>query len=212
MFEASGRNRLGHRLGKPAMHDPADAEWGILSPRPITRWTKRQPTKRTVFVLVCLFTAAVYGVRMWNERLHLEQQRAQKQIYSPGLKPAKDVGRQAPSKPRPQEKVEVPPAEEDDGKPPLFGRFHQAELALPQHHVADPFAGGKKYLWVENHVHGAPLLVLVLSQWYSQQSAQDLAGVITCKTCYLTRSLPTAPGERMYSPYPLPCVTYRLNT
>ncbi|KIP11864.1 hypothetical protein PHLGIDRAFT_98965 [Phlebiopsis gigantea 11061_1 CR5-6] len=25
---------------------------------------------------------------------------------------------------------------------------------MPQHHVSDPFAGGKKYLWVENHVHG----------------------------------------------------------
>lgn len=43
---------------------------------------------------------------------------------------------------------------EERPKPPLFERYHQAELALPQHHVADPFANGKKYLWVENHVHG----------------------------------------------------------
>ena len=39
-------------------------------------------------------------------------------------------------------------------KPPLYERYHHAELALPQHHPGDPFAGGKKYLWVNNHVSG----------------------------------------------------------
>lgn len=36
--------------------------------------------------------------------------------------------------------------------PPLYPAYHRAELALPQHDESDPFAGGKKYLWVANHV------------------------------------------------------------
>lgn len=39
-------------------------------------------------------------------------------------------------------------------KPPLYERYHYAELALPQHSVPDPFANGTKYLWVNNHVSG----------------------------------------------------------
>ncbi|GJE89688.1 O-fucosyltransferase family protein [Phanerochaete sordida] len=39
-------------------------------------------------------------------------------------------------------------------KPPLYEKYHHAELALPQHDTSDPFAGGKKYLWVNNHVSG----------------------------------------------------------
>ena len=39
-------------------------------------------------------------------------------------------------------------------KPPLYERYHYAELALPQHSVPDPFADGRKYLWVNNHVSG----------------------------------------------------------
>ncbi|KAH9852578.1 hypothetical protein C2E23DRAFT_188882 [Lenzites betulinus] len=37
--------------------------------------------------------------------------------------------------------------------PPLYSRFHQAELDLPQHNTALPFPEGKegKYLWVANH-------------------------------------------------------------
>lgn len=35
--------------------------------------------------------------------------------------------------------------------PPLYPEFRAAELALPQHHVEDPFANGQKYLWAANH-------------------------------------------------------------
>ena len=35
--------------------------------------------------------------------------------------------------------------------PPLYPEFREAELALPQHHVTDPFANGQKYLWVASH-------------------------------------------------------------
>ncbi len=37
--------------------------------------------------------------------------------------------------------------------PPLYGRFHQAELALPQHDVSLPLPEGAhgRYLWVANH-------------------------------------------------------------
>ncbi|GJE89657.1 O-fucosyltransferase family protein [Phanerochaete sordida] len=35
--------------------------------------------------------------------------------------------------------------------PPLYPEFRKAELALPQHHVKDPFANGQKYLWIASH-------------------------------------------------------------
>ncbi|KAI0646357.1 hypothetical protein C8Q79DRAFT_1050023 [Trametes meyenii] len=37
--------------------------------------------------------------------------------------------------------------------PPLYSRFHEAELALPQHNVSLPFPEGRegKYLWIANH-------------------------------------------------------------
>ncbi|KAI0360624.1 hypothetical protein OH77DRAFT_704927 [Trametes cingulata] len=37
--------------------------------------------------------------------------------------------------------------------PPLYSRFHEAELALPQHNVSLPFPEGRegRYLWVANH-------------------------------------------------------------
>lgn len=35
--------------------------------------------------------------------------------------------------------------------PPLYPDYHREELALPQHFVDDPFAGGKKYMWVADH-------------------------------------------------------------
>ena len=141
--DQSGRNRHGHKLGKPVMYDPADSEWGILSPRPLNRWTKRRPTKRVIALLVVVFLAAVYSVRIWNERQHLDKQRALAQQKQRPLPESKD-----------QQKGKTDPNFEDKPKPPLFGEYHRAELAMPQHHVSDPFAGGKKYLWVENHVHG----------------------------------------------------------
>ena len=36
--------------------------------------------------------------------------------------------------------------------PPLYARFRAAEAALPQHHAADPFAGGRRYLFASSHV------------------------------------------------------------
>lgn len=147
--DKSGRNRHGHRLGKPAMHDPEDTEWGILSPRPLNRWTKRRPTKRIVVLLVFIFVAAVYSVRVWNEHQHFDKQKALAQ-----QKQKQQQQTKLPPKPKDKPKEASQPSSDDDAKPPLFGKYHQAELAMPQHHVSDPFAGGKKYLWVENHVHG----------------------------------------------------------
>ena len=37
--------------------------------------------------------------------------------------------------------------------PPLYGQYHAAELALPQHDRATALQG-QKYLWVNNHVSG----------------------------------------------------------
>lgn len=142
----SKQNRSRHRIsGKPALYDPADTEWGI--PRPLGRWSKRRPTRRGVAVFVCLVIICTYVLRSWRGAVKVEVQE------------------------------EKPPSLEPEGwenkpKPPLFGQYHQAELAFPQHHVGDPFAGGKKYLWVENHVHGACLEThhpsqIILSEWYN---------------------------------------------
>ena len=38
--------------------------------------------------------------------------------------------------------------------PPLYGNYHAAELALPQHDAKTAFERGQKYLWVNNHVSG----------------------------------------------------------
>lgn len=35
--------------------------------------------------------------------------------------------------------------------PPLYPEFTRAEAQLPQHHTNDPFAGGRKYLWIASH-------------------------------------------------------------
>ena len=35
--------------------------------------------------------------------------------------------------------------------PPLYEEFIEAEMAMPQHHVKDPFANGQKYFWVASH-------------------------------------------------------------
>ncbi|EKM56441.1 uncharacterized protein PHACADRAFT_253563 [Phanerochaete carnosa HHB-10118-sp] len=156
MFEKSGRHRHGRdRLAKPAMYDPADTEWGILSPRPLNRWTKRRPTKRMLVLFVCIFVACVYGVRVWRERQYLEEQRVLAEQRQQGQMRHQETKQKAEQ--HKEENVEKPKAEshwDEWPNPPLFGKYHRAELALPQHHVADPFANGKKYLWVENHVHG----------------------------------------------------------
>ena len=110
------------------MYDPADAEWGASGPRPLARWTKRRPTKRAIILLVCVPIGCVYGMRMWNER----------SAKAKALRKEREKAKEFEEKP----------------KPPLFEKWHQVELALPQHHVTDQFANGKKYLWVENHVHG----------------------------------------------------------
>lgn len=139
MFDSkNGRNRY----RKPVMYDlAADSEWGVLSPRPLARWTKRRPTRRALVLFACLFMAAVYGVRVWNARQHVHTETGEP-----------THGHKLP--PQHEEPPPPPPEWDQLPKPPLFERYHEAEMALPQHHVNDPFAGGKKYLWVENHVHG----------------------------------------------------------
>lgn len=52
--------------------------------------------------------------------------------------------------------------------PPLYPEFRAAELALPQHHVENPFANGQKYLWIASHVSGASKCP------YVQHSGPDL--------------------------------------
>ena len=37
--------------------------------------------------------------------------------------------------------------------PPLYPEYHRAEVALPQHDLNNPFAGGRKYIWVASHAH-----------------------------------------------------------
>ena len=132
MFDSqNGRNRY----RKPVMYDLAgESDWGVLSPRPIGRWTKRRPTRRALILLACLFVAAVYAVRVWTAHEHVLVADKKHDTH--------------------HEEQKKPLNWDDLPKPPLFGRYHEAEMALPQHHVKDPFAGGKKYLWVENHVHG----------------------------------------------------------
>ena len=49
--------------------------------------------------------------------------------------------------------------------PPLYGEWHRAELALPQHNAARAFDGGKKYLLVNNHVAGESVLTQVAGIW-----------------------------------------------
>lgn len=39
--------------------------------------------------------------------------------------------------------------------PPLYTSFRTQEAALPQHNVVDPFADGRKYLWIAGHTWGA---------------------------------------------------------
>lgn len=45
-------------------------------------------------------------------------------------------------------------AQWERNKPPLYEKYHHAELALSQHDAVNAFSGGKKYLWVNNHVAG----------------------------------------------------------
>lgn len=132
---ANGKNKHRHRLsGKPVLYDYADAERGLQGARP-SRWARRRPTKRAVVVLLGMLLLGMYAMRWWNERnMSLEANTIQQEA----------------------DKIQAEKQREADDrpKPPLFERWHQAELALPQHHVVDPFANGKKYLWVGNHVHG----------------------------------------------------------
>lgn len=50
----------------------------------------------------------------------------------------------------------------DTTLPPLYPEFHREELQLPQHDLRNPFANGKKYLWVANHVQCTIRLLLIL--------------------------------------------------
>ena len=40
----------------------------------------------------------------------------------------------------------------DQPLPPLYSKYHEAELALPHQDLKHPFAGGKKYMWSADHV------------------------------------------------------------
>ena len=109
--------------------------------------------------------AAVYGVRVWNagehalgpterqatHEVHHEQMPVEKPVHKPDPKPISTPT--SPKETAKEEELNESSKWDLMEKPPLFERYHLAEMALPQHHVKDPFAGGKKYLWVENHVH-----------------------------------------------------------
>ena len=158
MFDPSANGRTRHRERKPVMYDlTGDAEWG----RPLGRWTKRKPTKRAFVLLACLFVAAVYGVRVWNAAQHAPERRHPP--TPPPVRGRPPKGAKGEEKQQQQQRQQQEGQQQHEGglnwdlleKPPLFGEYHVAEMAFPQHHVADPFANGRKYLWVENHVHGA---------------------------------------------------------
>ena len=139
MFDARLRRDPHHLGDTPVVYDPADAAPTLPS---IVRWTRRNPTKRAIILLICLGFLGVYSIRTWNR-------------YS-GLAAASAI---------------EPEGWQDKPKPPLFERFHEAELALPQHHADNPFSRENKYLWVENHGHGE--LTLSLPRSDSEQ-------VVTC--------------------------------
>lgn len=54
--------------------------------------------------------------------------------------------------PDPQEEEVTP----DPLFPPLYSKYHEAELAYPQHNPDLPYPEGRegKYIWMANHVHG----------------------------------------------------------
>ena len=43
------------------------------------------------------------------------------------------------------------PEQEEQPLPPLYPEYHHAELALPHHDRKNPFADGRKYLWIASH-------------------------------------------------------------
>ena len=114
---------------------------------------------------------AVYGVRVWNTREHAlgpdvdvdldeHEHETWREEYHDDFEPEPEPEPDFEVEPETGVEQEELPEEHNESspwdqmeKPPLFERYHLAEMALPQHHVKDPFAGGKKYLWVENHVH-----------------------------------------------------------
>ncbi|KAL1951009.1 hypothetical protein VTO73DRAFT_158 [Trametes versicolor] len=53
--------------------------------------------------------------------------------------------------------VAVVKSEADDGKPPLYEKYHEWELKLPQHNPDLPPPEGRhgQYIWMANHVHAS---------------------------------------------------------
>lgn len=73
----------------------------------------------------------------------------------------------------------------DDGKPPLYEKYHEWELKLPQHNPDLPPPEGRhgQYIWMANHVHGAFIYALS-SCAVSDAGGQLPGGVMLCKsTC-----------------------------
>ena len=118
----------------------------MLNNRPLVRWAKRKPAKRAFILLALIIAASLYGVRVWNAGQHASMARGRGTRTRTQAQQMQDDEQQHGTEGLNWDLLE---------KPPLFSEYHQAEMALPQHHVKDPFANGKKYLWVENHVHGA---------------------------------------------------------
>lgn len=54
--------------------------------------------------------------------------------------------------------------------PPLYAASRAREAALPQHLTVDPFAGGRKFLWIAGHDWGA---CLSLSLWTLNTDVTD---------------------------------------
>lgn len=99
-------------------------------------------------MLACLLVAVVYGLIVFRSHRANDAARREEESRQRALE-AEAAERELEEQRRLKEL-------EDRPKPPLFEKWHWAELALPQHHVVDPFANGKKYLWVRDHVHGEP--------------------------------------------------------
>lgn len=47
--------------------------------------------------------------------------------------------------------VRPDPEPEELALPPLYPEYHHAELQLAHHDRRNPFAGGRKYMWVADH-------------------------------------------------------------
>ena len=80
--------------------------------------------------------------------------------------------------------------------PPLYGRFHEAELQLPQHQPDYPLAEGRKYFHYNNSVLCAYYLLGLFT--FAERPPQTPDGAMQCKSCYCSITCRTVPVARKH--------------